>query len=74
MDRRTASLIAAAVTVAAAVPSTVSAQDAPGPGAEGGPVPDARQKTMSPSLGVKAGSTARAIPAPATRAMILVCV
>jgi hypothetical protein len=67
---RIASLIAAAVTVAAVVPSTVSIQDAAGPGVGGGAVPDARQKVTSPSLGVKAGSTARAIPAVATRATI----
>src|SRR5450755_2559691 len=65
-----ASLIAAAVTVAAALPSTVSVQEAAGPGGGGVPVPDARQKATSPSRGVKAGSTALAIPAVATRATI----
>src|SRR5450755_5156947 len=65
-----ASLIAAAVTVAAAVPSTVSVQEVAGPGVGGDLVPDARQNATSPSLGVKAGSTALAIPALETRATI----
>jgi hypothetical protein len=46
----------------------VSAHEVAGPGAAGGPGPEARQKTMSPSKGVNAGSTARAIPALAIRA------
>ena len=66
----TASRIAAAVTVAAIVPSTVSAQVAASPGAAGGQEPEARQKITSPSTGVKAGFTARAIPALAMRAAI----
>jgi AcrR family transcriptional regulator len=70
VDWRIASLIAAAVTVAAGVPSTMRVQHVAGPGAEGGSVPDAGRKAMSPSCGVKAGSTARAIPAAVTRAMI----
>src|SRR4051794_16303558 len=64
---RTASRIAAAVRVAATAPRIVSDHEAAGPGAAGEPAPEARQKTMSPSKGVKAGSTARAIPALAMR-------
>ena len=67
---RTASRIAAAVTVAAAVPSTATLHDAASPGGAGCSAPEARQNTTSPSSGVKAGSTARAMPAPAMRATI----
>src|ERR1700748_3721264 len=67
---RTASRIAAAVTVAATVPSRVSDQEAASPAAGGGSDPEARQKTTSPSTGVNAGLTARAIPALAMRATI----
>ena len=67
---RTASLIASAVTVAATAPSTVSAHVASKPAGRGGSGPDARQNTTSPSTGVNTGSTARAMPALATRATI----
>src|SRR5450755_961031 len=70
VDWRIASLIAVAVTVAAALPSTVSVHEVAGPGTGGGPVPDARQNARSPSFGVNAGSTAREIPALAIRATI----
>src|SRR3954462_15581835 len=60
--------MAAAVSVAATAPSTVSDHDAAGPGAAIGRPPEATQKTTSPSSGVNAGSTARAIPPLAARA------
>src|SRR5450755_4061661 len=64
-----ASLIAAAVTIAAP-PSRVSVQEAARPAGGGASDPDDRQNATSPSSGVKAGSTAPAIPAVATRATI----
>ena len=66
----TASRIAAAVTCAASAPMAASCHDARTPGAAGGSDPDAMQKTTSPSTGVNAGLTARAIPALAIRARI----
>src|SRR5690242_13986282 len=62
--------MAAAVTLAATVPSTVSDQVAASPGDGAWRDPEARQNTTSPSSGVNAGSTARAIPALAIRATI----
>ena len=64
---RTASRIAAAVTVAAAAPIWMGAN------CSGSPRPEARQKTTSPSTGVKTGSMARPIPAVADRATIEHC-
>src|SRR4051794_34472271 len=61
-SRRTASRIAAATAVAAAAPICID------PYSRISPWPEARQKTMSPSTGVKVGSIARAIPAVAARA------
>src|ERR1700752_726701 len=69
-DCRTPSLIASALMVAAAAPSTVSAHVASKPAEAGGLAPDARPNTTSPSTGVKTGSTARATPALAIRATI----
>jgi nitrile hydratase accessory protein len=48
----TAARIAAAVSVPATVPSTVSDHDAAGPGSAGVPPPEARQNVTSPSKGV----------------------
>src|SRR5919197_6284951 len=61
-DWRTASRIAAAVTVAASVPTAI------GPKRSLGPLPDERQKTTSPSTSENTGSTARATPPLAIRA------
>src|SRR5215211_6927632 len=62
-DAATASRIAAAVTVAATVPATSESKRS-----RAGP-PDATQKTTSPSNSENTGSTARATPPLAMRAI-----